>query len=90
MGVWLTVLLVALAMFLYKNFFATAIDTTLGPTDVASEGAGKVVVDLYQRLGSVKLDTTLFSSPVYQSLTDFTVPIVPEPQGSPVPFGTKL
>ena len=37
-------------------------------------------------LRAVKLDGSLFSDPGFQSLRDFSTPIVPEPVGRPDPF----
>lgn len=85
-GVVLTILLVIGGIFVYRTFFATPIDPTLVAPDITTQGPGKDVVDLYQSLQSVTLDTSLFSSPGYRSLVDFTTPISPQPIGRRNPF----
>jgi hypothetical protein len=47
---------------------------------------GSDVLSLLDQIQSLRIDTTLFQSPVYQSLTDFTVPIPPENIGKANPF----
>ena len=50
----------------------------------SEEGAHLAV--LLRELKALHIDTSLFASPAYISLQDFTLPVPPELKGRPVPF----
>jgi hypothetical protein len=54
----------------------------------ASSSVGADVLNLLNQIQSLQINTTLFQSPVYQSLTDFTVQVPTEPIGKSNPFAT--
>jgi hypothetical protein len=85
-GVLLTLCLVVMAIFIYKSFFATVSVDELLTSDVTSQGPGKKVVDLNNKLQTVTLDTGIFNQPSYQALSDFSTPLVPQPVGRVNPF----
>ncbi len=47
---------------------------------------GEEILILADRLESINIDTDLFSSPLFTSLVDISVPIIEEPKGRPNPF----
>jgi hypothetical protein len=44
------------------------------------------ILELSNKLNSITIDGSLFTSPVFQSLVDTSVPITPENSGRPNPF----
>jgi hypothetical protein len=64
-------------------FSANQTLTTEGET---STNIGNDVIDLYQKIGAVKLDQHLFSTASYRALTDFSVTIPLQPLGRHNPF----
>ncbi len=52
----------------------------------ATSSVGANVLGLLNQIHSLKIDASLFQSPVYQSLNDFTVQVPPEPIGKSNPF----
>jgi hypothetical protein len=54
--------------------------------DPASQNIGNDVVELNQRLQTVNLDRTIFSSPGYRALIDFSTVVQDQPKGRPNPF----
>lgn len=51
-----------------------------------SQLIGADVLSLLNRINSLKIDTSIFSSLIYQSLVDFSVEIPPQNVGRPNPF----
>lgn len=47
---------------------------------------GADVLSILQSVSSIKIDTSFFSSPVYQSLVDYSIQVPPQPVGRPDPF----
>jgi hypothetical protein len=83
-GTWAAVLIFIAVIFLYKTFFAG--DTSLEDQGAAASAVGDDILAMQARLDSVNLDLSLFSSPDYQALVDFS-PILPtEPVGRAHPF----
>jgi len=78
--------MVLLGLAVYKLFFYTPTDLSLVTTDITTQGSGKQVVDLYQRLQAVQLDTSLFQNSTYRTLVDFSEPIPSQPVGRKNPF----
>lgn len=53
---------------------------------VSSEVMGQDIIDLVENLKMISLDKTIFTSVVFTSLIDYSVPISPEIQGRSNPF----
>ena len=61
--------------------------TASSPSAAAGEsGVGASVLSILQSVSSIKIDTSFFSSPVYQSLVDYSIAVPPEPVGRTDPF----
>jgi hypothetical protein len=58
-----------------------SIDTTSSTSQVGAD-----VLTLLNEIHSLKIDTTFFQTPAYQSLIDFSVAIPSVPVGRPNPF----
>jgi hypothetical protein len=82
------ILLIGAGFYFYTN--ATPSDTNSLTSDDSSTSeaalAGSKVLTLLNQITSLKIDTSLFKSPVYTSLMDHTVPIYEQPVGKPNPF----
>ena len=64
-------------------------DSSLTLTTTTSGGNGEVGSDVLSLLSEIKglnIDTSFFQTPVYESLTDFSVTIPSEPVGKSNPF----
>lgn len=62
-------------------------DLTAVQNDFAnSETSSQDISALSEELQKIKIDASLFSSPLFTSLFDFSTPIIPEDQGRPNPF----
>ena len=72
------------AMFIYSMFFKT--EDTIIPDETIASGIGEDLIRMHTELERVNFDQSLFSSPIYQGLIDFTVPIPQQPTGRPNPF----
>ena len=81
------VVIVVIALFLY-NFLSGAdpsvpADSGLGlPASTANDDLLKIATEL----SAVDYQTELFSTPGYILLTDFSLPLTPQPVGRPNPF----
>lgn len=71
----------------YFMFFSggSSGSATLSSTDTSSPVSADLLVTL-QNLHTIKLDNTIFTDPVFVSLTDFGVTIPPENIGRRNPF----
>ena len=78
-------LIVFLAIiFVYKSFFK--VNSTVSTESANAQNIGTDLVDMYNNLEKVALDQTLFSSPGYRALSDFSVALLPQPVGRSNPF----
>lgn len=80
-GTILAVVIFALLMSVY-NFFKA----DLVPLVTPSEPVGSDLVELFADLQSVSLDQSFLSSPLYTSLIDSNIELLPQPKGRPNPF----
>ena len=71
-----------LAIWVYQTYFAGSTGASLSAAPVASSAAGADLLAQLATLQNVKLDSAIFSDPVFISLSDFTVPIPPQPIGN--------
>ncbi len=83
-GLVIAVIVFVAAILIY-NFFLKPTQNTISE-GLATEGIGNDVVALYQSLQSATLDQSLFSTPTYKNLTDFSVEIPQQPTGRTNPF----
>ena len=79
-------LLVCAAMF--AGLFTVGVhgDSTLAVTDGAGASPNADLVAMLNQLHSIQLNTDLFSNPLFQSLQDFGLTVVPEPKTRNNPF----
>ncbi len=79
-----------LGFFIWRGFSADETDTlgvvTTGTLDENNQPIGADIEALLAQLNEVKIDATLFESPAYKSLNDYTNTIPPLPQGKVNPF----
>lgn len=73
----------ALLFYIYTAFFRA---DSSAPIDTSAEQAGSDVLALYESLDRVTLDQTLFASPLYRNLTDFSTALANQPEGRSNPF----
>jgi hypothetical protein len=72
------------AYFYYQGQATPADDAlTIDNTEVV---VGANVLSLLNQIQSLKIDTSIFKSPVYQSLIDYSIPIPTLPVGRSDPF----
>jgi len=80
-GIIVVVLVIA---YLYFTGGSSPSAASLLQSSTASVGSEDLA--LLNQVRSIHIDTTLFSSPVYQSLQDYSVPIDPQNVSRPDPF----
>ncbi len=83
----LGILLVAGGLYVYLNFFSGGNSEALLATtgDTQSPVSQDLLVTL-SNLHTIKLDSSIFSDPIFQSLTSFGVELPPENVGRRNPF----
>lgn len=77
------VLLFVFALWAYNTFLKT--DNSI-PTDSSASAIGSDVLELNASLQTVTLDQSLFSSPLYRNLVDFSPTLQSQPVGRVNPF----
>ena len=85
----LIILVIALVLigFLTYNFFTVPPTIPIVPGGKAhSEIVGADILALVKKLNAISFDSSLFSSNSFTFLRDFSVSLIPEPQGRPNPF----
>lgn len=65
---------------------ATFVEGTTAGVDSEASGRGAKILSLLNQISSLEIDSTFFSSPVYSSLVDHTVPIYEQNVGKDNPF----
>lgn len=80
-----TVIVFVAALWVYSSFVKPTLTT---PTNTSTREVGSDILALYASLQSVTLDQSLFSSPLYRNLVDFSTPLASQPVGRTNPFGT--
>lgn len=81
-------IVVVAAFFIYTYFFTSPATPALSATSAQSATAvsDQDLIVLLSTLHTIKLDDSIFSDPTFQSLTDFSTALVPEPVGRTDPF----
>jgi hypothetical protein len=82
-GIVVAIILFAAVMLAY-NYIAPS--TSITAPDLVTQGAGAEVVSLYSSLQSITFDQSIFTSPSYEALTDFSTPLPTEAVGRSNPF----
>ena len=86
MALVLGILGILVALVVYLNFFAgNSSSALLASSDATSPVSQDLLVTLAS-LHTIKLDTSIFTSPEFESLTSFGVTIPPEAVGRRNPF----
>jgi hypothetical protein len=76
-----------LCFYAYTTYAETnALVTNVNPSGSFNASNGIQVLSQLQQLSSLTLSSSIFQSPAFLSLVDFTVPVVPEPISRPNPF----
>lgn len=70
----------------YKFFFSASDAPALVATEVAPAGQGGAILATLLQLKSLTLNGTLFATPAFRTLRDFSQRLVPEPVGRDNPF----
>lgn len=83
-GTILFILLFIAGIYFYENFFKS--DVALVEEGASAETIGNDIIALDASLQRVTLDLSLFDTPTYKALTDFTPVIIPQPVGRSHPF----
>jgi len=71
----------------YYFLSGTGTETEIINTDVIStEPLGQDILILAEKLEQISINSEIFSSNLFQTLVDLSIPISPEAQGRPNPF----
>ncbi|MEK7063729.1 MAG: hypothetical protein AAB955_03510 [Patescibacteria group bacterium] len=70
----------------YKAFFAPAEDPAVLTVSEEASGPDQELIALLFELRAIQLDPAIFADPIFQSLSDFSLELVPEPTGRQNPF----
>jgi hypothetical protein len=76
---------ILLLLYVYLTYFSSGPSPILTTSDANTPLSTDILVTL-QSINSIKLDNTIFTDPVFVSLTDFGVTIPPETVGRRNPF----
>ncbi len=82
----LLLVLVAGGLYVYTTFFKSDAASVITQDDITAQQVGAEVIELQNRINSVKLRQELFSSSLYKELVDLSKPILEQPIGRPNPF----
>jgi hypothetical protein len=83
----LVLVIVALAFIAYTIFANRQPEAVLTTTETSELSApDQDLIALLLELKSISLDNSLFTSPAFASLQDFSQELIPEPVGRPNPF----
>ncbi|HEV8677662.1 MAG TPA: hypothetical protein VN701_02420 [Candidatus Paceibacterota bacterium] len=79
-------LVIVLALVVYLNFFAGNSTALLASTADAGSPLSQDLLVTLSNLHTIKLDNSIFTDPLFESLTSFGVQIPPENVGRRNPF----
>ncbi|MDE1874788.1 MAG: hypothetical protein KGI79_00600 [Patescibacteria group bacterium] len=80
------VVVVAVGAYIYLNRSGSQSDQLLSSATSTTDGLDTNLLAALRSLQVIRLDSSIFSSPVWASLNDFSQPLPPEPAGRPDPF----
>ena len=86
--IMVVIIVVAIIAYFYYEGGNTVTSSSLETSQVTSDAqaAGARVLNLLNQIKSLKIDTSLFSDPAYETLRDYTVAIPQEQVGRANPF----
>jgi hypothetical protein len=84
-GIVLIVLLAG-GWYFYKSGSSPASTSSLISSSDGSGSVGTDVLSVLNSVSSIRIDTSLFTSPAYQSLVDYSIQVPPQAIGRPNPF----
>ena len=82
----LAIVLLGGAFYAYSAFFKPNSTLVVTPDDLTAQAVGAEVIDLQNKITSVKLKQGLFTSTLYNKLIDFSKPILEQPTGRTNPY----
>lgn len=82
----IVVILLAVGVFFYWNGSKPSADASLLQTSPTDANIGANVLSLLNQIQSLRIDTSLFKNPAFQSFQDYTVSIPPVNVGRQNPF----
>jgi hypothetical protein len=74
------------AWYFYDSGSSPTSTSSLISSGGASDSVGSGILDILDSVSSIKIDTSFFSSPAYQSLVDYSIQVPPQNVGRPNPF----
>ncbi|MEQ1561554.1 MAG: hypothetical protein ABL899_02435 [Nitrospira sp.] len=83
--IYVTILSIATIGYFAYTVFLSPPDLT-GIDLANSQTVGQDILVLVDKLNQTRMDQSIFTSPVFSSLKDNAVPILPEAKGRPNPF----
>lgn len=87
-AIFILILVVGAFIYFYMSGGSVNNNSALlqGSSPDVSDNVGVEVLTLLNQIQSLKIDSTLFSEPVYKTLVDYSVPIPAQPIGRTNPF----
>ena len=83
----LVIVVIVIGFFAYNAFLKPGAESTLTAQEVnpGQTAVEQELIALLLELRSIRLDLGIFEDPEFQSLTDFSQELIPEPVGRPNP-----
>ncbi len=85
-NILIPILLVLVLAFLGYYFFSGGTSNTVIVSDQSGAPLGQDILVLADKLNSLSIDPSVFSSALFTTLVDFNSSLIPEPQGRINPF----
>jgi hypothetical protein len=82
----LVIVLLGGAFYAYSAFFKVDSTMVVTPDDLTAQAVGAEVIDLQNRISSVRLKQSIFDSTLFNRLMDFSQPIPEQPTGRTNPY----
>ena len=82
----IVIVIILVVVYFYYQGGSSSSSGSLLSSPTSDQAVGSAELALLNQIKSLKIDTSLFQDPVYQSLVDYSVPIPPENVGRPNPF----
>lgn len=79
-------IVLAIVYFYIQGGNSTSSNSLLEGTNADGTAVGLAELSLLNQINSIRLDTSIFTNSVYQSLKDYSVAIPPQNVGRPNPF----
>src|SRR5690348_5607045 len=88
---FITVLVVLLILGAFGYYVYSKNDVPATTPDLSANGdtvLGEDILSLADKLNTITIDQSVFTSPLFESLVDHDTPLSPETQGRPNPFAS--